>query len=206
MILPRDQIRRVLQGRKTEARVPTSYAELRPDKVVPVQPSVRAEASCRVRVVTCTVEELGQLDARGAWNEGFKTTDHFFAWFELRFGNADRTLLVYVRRFVLVNVDPPLFLAKQNGLFEPQQYVSSTSSALPHEPEAVPAADQVRFALEANQAGVVTRSAVAEARRQRWSLSQRLSRLEAGSSNVDRSKHLRVIERRIEAMEGELFA
>jgi hypothetical protein len=203
VILPRDQVRRVLGGRKTEARRPTTYAELKPPKVVPVQVSVRDEAACRVRIVSCEVELLGDITPEAAWREGFKRKDDFFAWFEARFGSAEREREVYVLRFALVNFDPPRFLAKQDGLRPdgtPHQYTSSVAGGLPGEPEAVPKADQDLFSREAGQVQVAAASLRAQARRERWSLSQRLQRLET-SVGTDHSSHLRVIEKRIEAME-----
>lgn len=200
MILPRDHIRRILSGRKTEARRPTNYVELKVGKVYPVQHEPKVEAMCRVRVVECTREQLGEIDPKGAWNEGFKTRDAFFAWFEARFGSAERDRPVFVVRFALVNVDPPRLMARQNGLLTPEQYVSSAAGALPHEPEAVPRADQDRFSMEAGQAGVANVSAAAAFRREEWSLSQRLARVES-MAHVDNSSHLRVVKKRIEEME-----
>jgi hypothetical protein len=201
VILPREQIRRVIAGNKTEARVPTTYAELKPDRVVPIQPSARDEVACRVRIVECAAEQLGDITPRGAWKEGFRRKDDFFAWFEARFGSADRDMVVYVRRFVLLNYDPPRFLARQNGMLEPDQYASSAAGALPQEPEAVTRAEQETISREAHHRDVRRASDIAVARRERWSLSERLARIETMSVHVDVSRELRVIEKRIAAME-----
>lgn len=203
MILPRQQIRQLLTGRKTEARRPSTYAELKVGRAYPVQYDIKLEAVCRVRIVECGLEQLGDITPKGAWNEGFKRRDDFFAWFEARFGSAEREQLVYVPRFALVTEEQLRLLPKTVVRGGSPQYATSPVAALAATPdpgEAVPKSDQDRFCMEAGQAGVAGQSAAAQARRDRWSLSQRLQRLEA-DQNADHSKHLRVIRKRIEEME-----
>ena len=196
MILPRDQVRRVLNGRKTEARRPTSLAELRLGRAYPVQPSPREPSVCSVTVERVAVEELGQITPKGAWREGFKTRDQFFSWFESRYGCADQDLLVYVIAFVVVRAEPRRLLHRQSS----KGYTTQTTQALPGEPEAVPRSYQDELSRQAQEQSTRMASERAQERRERWSLAQRLQRLE-GLRHVDHSGDMRVIRKRIEAME-----
>lgn len=201
MILTREQIRWVLAGRKTEARRPTSYAELEVGRAYPVQRSIKEEAVCRVKIVGFSLELLGDITPEGAWREGFKRLDQFFAWFEAYYGDADRGREVYVPRFALDNSEQLRLLPKAVVKSGSAQYATSTTAALPGEPEAVDRHTQDRFTADAQHQDLASASVRAAERRERWSLGQRLARLEA-ASHVDHSGDLRVIRKRIEAMEA----
>jgi DNA polymerase III epsilon subunit-like protein len=121
---------------------------------------------------------------------------------ELSRVGAEDAFLERIRRAV-VALDPPRFMARQNGVKLGDQYVNSPHTAI-DEAEAVPEHYQKQITRERTEE--FKRAKIAGIEAAKGSLEHRLQTLRflAKTQGVDVSKHERVIDRRLRDMERDL--
>lgn len=161
---------------------------------------VRASLDEHIEVLAVHKQALGDLSEEDAEAEGFPDRESFLDYYEAEYGSQDPASFVWVIEFRLAG-DVPMFLARQQGQADPPQYVSSPARAI-DDAERVDPAYLSRWAERAHEQAEQQRE-LRRARDRQLEVEDRLARARARAREQGRdiSKHLRVIERRLDEIE-----
>lgn len=225
MIVPRDLIAKISDGRKTMNRVPVDpeLAEVLPDDfedlirrhcpwnvdtkdvsgVYSVRPAWNVKTWLHVRVTAIRVERLGAIAPEEAIAEGFKWPREFFDHWARTYGDVDRDALVWVVEFEKAAA-PPRYLArpvpKRHG-----EYTTTKAIAI-DDAEVIDGAaldrmaidNRVQYWVELLKRG--DRADVAAIKSTLNSL-----RIDANSAGYNIHSDLRAIEKRLEAIQRKML-
>lgn len=205
MILGIEQARRIREGRKTQLRLPSQgdKCELVKGKVYAIQTQRGKKANLHITVIEDPrLERLDAICLRDAQKEGFRTTQHFKAWWTTRYGGFDGRTPVWVVSFELGDTtDKPRLLAAHPGGAH-GDYTTVSALALPNSAEEVSDRYQARYAKSADE----SRKTGLSDQRERLLAAVASIRLETARQNIGTSparKRLKSIEHHLRAMEQE---
>jgi hypothetical protein len=146
MIFRPEMVDLIKQGKKRQERRETCHVQ--PGRSYAVQAG-RQPATARITIITVAQQQLGAVTLKDARREGFRNTQEFRDyWRTTHKGYLDPDRYIWVITFILGDhTDQPRLLAARPGA-PYGDYVTTSARAMRGEPEAIPAALQVRYAMQ----------------------------------------------------------
>lgn len=149
----------------------------------------------RIKIELVRLELLGEITPTDAIAEGFKTTDHFFAYWERLHGQVDSEQPVWAMAFKLVLEERERYLGRRGGYTERPQLALTVGEDPKRPPAAVPASWQEQHSADRRQQFSEQRSGMPLEER------LRAAREEAARRGISVARHEAAIEQRVQALE-----